>query len=61
MLVGLIPPPLRIPGRLKLTTDFPWLLHSHLRDVVHCEGTHKNRWADKGKYERGEHNAIFAA
>jgi hypothetical protein len=60
MLVRLVPPPLGIRGRLKLTTDLPLALHSHLRDVPHREGTHKNRRPDKGEYEGDEHTAISA-
>src|SRR5215471_8463071 len=59
MLVGLVPPPLGIRGRLKLTTDFPLSLQSHPRDVLHREGTHKNRRPDKGQHEGGEHTANF--
>jgi hypothetical protein len=60
MLLGLVPPPLGIRGRLKLTTDFPRALHSHLRDVLHRRGTHKDRRPDKGEHEGGELTAISA-
>jgi hypothetical protein len=60
MLVGLVPPPLGIRGRLKVAPDDPMSLHSHLRDVLHRESTHKNRWPDKEEYEGAEHTAISA-
>jgi len=61
MLVGLIPPPLCIRGRLKLTTDSPLSLHEHLPDAVaHREGAHKNLWFGKQKREARARNAISA-